>query len=273
MKLVEVKPLDRILQKHIECYQFFDITGPLWVKAIPTGTLECWIKLSGDFEIFDPEKGRFCPAGSSGAFPIGRKGYLFHVPERTRCINVKLVPSVLGLPGFKDFIENWQSFTFDQFVGDEGARAIRALDIGNFKSLVGTLDDIISAHNDFESIDPRIAAVLASILTADRQSLKVKDLAMENHLTVKSLERLIKKMFGMTPKKLITILRFGNSIKYLNKNGRQRFIDALQFGYYDQSHFIRECKRITEMNPTTFLSELSLNTNDMIFSPDDPGSN
>jgi len=273
LKLVEVKPLDRVLKKHIECYQLFEINGPLWVKAIPTGTLECWIKLSGDFEIFDPENGHFYAASSSGAFPIGSKGYLFHVPEKTTCINIKLVPSVLGLPNFKAFIDHWQGFTFEQFVGDKGAREIRTLDIKNFKNLAGTIDEIISAHNDFDCIDPRTAPVLASILTSDQQPLKVKDLAREHHLTVKSLERLIKKMFGMTPKKLIGILRFGNSIKYLNKTGGQRFIDTLQFGYYDQSHFIRECNRITEMNPTTFLSELSLNTNDMIFSPKDPGSN
>ncbi len=272
MKLVEVKPLDTVLKKHIECYQLFDITGPLWVKAIPTGTLECWIKLSGDFEIFDPERGRFCPASSSGAFPIGSEGYLFHVPEKTTCINVKLIPTVLGLSNFKGFIDHWQEFTFDQFVGEAGSRQMRDLNINQFGHLAGAIDGIIRAHNDFERLDPRIESVLASIISTDQQPLKVKNLAVENHLTVKSLERLIKKMFGMTPKKLIGILRFGNSIKYLNKTGGQRFIDALQFGYYDQSHFIRECNRITEMNPTTFLSELSLNTNDMIFSPEDPGS-
>lgn len=143
---------------------------------------------------------------------------------------------------------------------------IRNLDISNFENQSDVIDEAIKAHNDFDGINPRIKSVLKSIIDSGNRSLMVKDLATENDLTIKSLERLIRKMFGISPKKLVSILRFGNSIKFLNKTDGHQFIDVLQFGYYDQSHFIRERRKITEMNPTEVLSELSLSTNDMMFS-------
>jgi len=270
LKVIEIEPGDDLLKKYIECYQLFEIAEPLWVKAISTGTLECWIKLRGGFRIFDPKEGRFKPAASSGIFPVGTNGYVFHVPNNTICINIKLSPSVLALSSFKDLINQWESFNFDQFVGESGTNEFRNLDISDFENLSSKIDAIVKAHNDFESIDSRIQSVLTSIIASGNHPPTVKELAFENHLTIKSLERLIKKVFGMTPKKLIGILRFGNSIKFLNKTEGHRFIEALKFGYYDQSHFIRECNKIAEMNPSDILSELSLNTNDIIISSIEP---
>ena len=50
----------------------------------------------------------------------------------------------------------------------------------------------------------------------------------------------------------------------LKKNEGFKFIDTLEFGYYDQSHFIRECKRITQLNPKDFLSKLNMDVHDII---------
>ncbi len=264
LKVVEVEPTDKVLKKYIERYQFFEAAEPLLVKAVPTGTLECWIKLDGHFEIFDPRKEVFKPSGRSGIFPMGSELCVYFVPKEIKCVNIKMKPQVLALPSFKHLFPDWERFSANQFFGDQGLEVIKTFDLSSFNNSAVIIDSIIRENNDFESVDAKVESILMSMTSAKDQRMKISDIANENNLTVKSLERLIKKTFGMTPKKLVSILRFGNSIKYLNKSEGHRFIDALQFGYYDQSHFIRECRRLTGMNPKEFLSKLLLTTNDLV---------
>ena len=95
--------------------------------------------------------------------------------------------------------------------------------------------------------------------------MRVSELAAQNHLSVKSFERLVNRVCGMTPKQLLRIIRFGKSSIHLKKSAGARLIDALEFGYYDQSHFSKECKRLTQLRPTEFLSKLQLNVADLVF--------
>ncbi len=262
--MIEVEPLDEVLKKYIDKYQFFEVSGPLFVKAVPSGTLECWIKLDGSFEIFDPKEAVFKPSGESGIFPMGSQVCAYFIPKKVKCLNVKLKPLILGLPNFKSLTTQWEQFSANQFMGDDGLKQIHSLDFSKFEKSIGVIDAIIKEHNDFSGIDFRIESILQTIVSPKNKNLKITELADENHLTVKSLERLIKDIFGMTPKKLISVLRFGDSIKHLNSTEGYRLIDALQFGYYDQSHFIRECKKISTMKPKELLAKLWVNTNDLV---------
>jgi len=44
----------------------------------------------------------------------------------------------------------------------------------------------------------------------------------------------------------------------------EMFVEALAFGYYDQSHFIRECKRIAGVSPKELFSNMRLSTPDLM---------
>lgn|GEM_PF-3399117 len=265
MYVQEYQSQNPLIQRFVAKYQLFQCRGPFLVKAIPSGTCECWVVLEGEFKIFDTKDNAFRSAGQAGFFPLSSGGFTYFFEEDLRCFNIKLKPSVLGLPAFTKFIDNWREISITNFLGQDGPSRIKNLDFSKAKDVTNTLDQLILAANDLNGVDQRIETLLTSIFSPENAELKVSDLAALNHLTVKSFERLVNRVCGMTPKKLLSVIRFGKSSVHLKKSSGARLIDALEFGYYDQSHFSKECKRLTKLRPTEFLSKLQLNVADLIF--------
>ena len=194
---------------------------------------------------------------------MGSQVCAYFIPKSVKCFNIKLKPQILSLPGFESLVMDWRKFSAESFLGTDGLKKLQCLDFERLEDIASVIDGLLLVFNDFESQDPQIESILNSIVSQSAR-IRVEALASQNHMTVKSLERLTKKVFGMPPKKLLSILRFGESTRRLKEADGFRFIDTLQFGYYDQSHFIRECKKITNMNPTEFLSKLKLSTHDLV---------
>ena len=63
---------------------------------------------------------------------------------------------------------------------------------------------------------------------------------------------------------LCKIFRFEKTTAYLQKNESAKLIEALDFGYYDQSHFIKTCKKITGISPRKLFERMKLPTKDLI---------
>ena len=264
MKIIEYEPKEELVKKYVYKYQFFEVDGPLFVKTVPTGTLECWIVLDGNFEAFDPEDGKFKLSKESGFFPIGNTNHSYFIRDHIKCFNIKMKPITLGLTNFKGFIGNWRNLPVELFLGPNGQDKIKSLDFTKTDKISDQIDLILTNNNNLTSLDFKIEAFITSIFSENGINLKISQLADKNNLSIKSLERLTKEFFGMSPKKLLNFIRFGMSAVKLKKNEGYQFIDTLEFGYYDQSHFIRECRRITQLNPKEFLSKLNLGVHDLI---------
>ena len=68
--------------------------------------------------------------------------------------------------------------------------------------------------------------------------------------------QLIKEKSGLTPKSIQKINRFDRCLRLLNKQASVEWAAlALDAGYADQSHFIREFRQFTGYTPTTYLQE------------------
>jgi AraC-like DNA-binding protein len=81
--------------------------------------------------------------------------------------------------------------------------------------------------------------------------LKIEELANSLNISRRFLEKEFKKYIGMTPKKYTQIERF----KKILKNKDRKSLDAaLEYGYYDQSHFIKEFKEFSGETPRKFFS-------------------
>ncbi|MEM9075776.1 MAG: helix-turn-helix domain-containing protein [Bacteroidota bacterium] len=69
-----------------------------------------------------------------------------------------------------------------------------------------------------------------------------------------TLERYFKKETGLTPKKFQTLQRFKKVLRELSTTKNQDWQHyVLEYGYYDQSHFIKEMKRFTGHTPSELL--------------------
>jgi AraC-like DNA-binding protein len=80
--------------------------------------------------------------------------------------------------------------------------------------------------------------------------LSVEELCRQLGVNYKWLERNFRKQMGITPKTYISTIRFLHA--YINTGGREANLThvALEHGYYDQNHFIKEFRKHTGRTPS-----------------------
>jgi len=82
----------------------------------------------------------------------------------------------------------------------------------------------------------------------------VGDLSMELGMSTRMIQRVMVDQVGLTPKQLILNVRLQRAIAQLRDRGSHRRLGevASACGYADQSHLIRDFKRLTERLPSSF---------------------
>lgn len=71
----------------------------------------------------------------------------------------------------------------------------------------------------------------------------------------RQLLRIFHKQYGVSPKVLLNILRLHLCLTLLKQSELELSDIAVQCGFYDQSHFIKEIKRYTGISPLKLLSD------------------
>jgi AraC-like DNA-binding protein len=98
--------------------------------------------------------------------------------------------------------------------------------------------------------DPLIERVQAALVSGDLPP--VPDFAAGLGLAQRSLERLCKRAFGFTPKRLLRRQRFLRTLAQIGDRLDQPLAVLLDGSYYDQSHFIREFRAYMGMTPGAY---------------------
>lgn len=87
--------------------------------------------------------------------------------------------------------------------------------------------------------------------------LGITDLAVEEGISVRQLERRFLKQVGVSPRQFANVIRFRRVFDMLNDAGKPDWVRlALTAGYFDQSHMIRDFRRFLGCSPTQFVSQL-----------------
>lgn len=91
-----------------------------------------------------------------------------------------------------------------------------------------------------------------ALLSEDVQSLA--DLQAFLNLPTYTVRRLAKRYFGFLPVTLIARTRFMRSLMAVMETGAVRGYHMIDPGYFDTSHFLRDCKRFLGMTARQFLA-------------------
>jgi AraC-like DNA-binding protein len=92
-------------------------------------------------------------------------------------------------------------------------------------------------------------------LYATQGQIRMRDLATHCCLSLRQFERRFKQLTGIAPKTLARLIRFELIRDRLICEPVPRLLDlACDFGYTDQSHFIRDFKTIAACTPQAFLA-------------------
>lgn len=101
-----------------------------------------------------------------------------------------------------------------------------------------------------EPVEPAILALHGALVDPDM--LTVGDLAARLGMTVRSVERLSRRVFGFPPKLLLRRQRFLRSLARFMLDPSRRWLGSLDCHYHDQSHFVRDFRRFMGMCPSAY---------------------
>jgi AraC-like DNA-binding protein len=89
-------------------------------------------------------------------------------------------------------------------------------------------------------------------ITARKGLARMDELKNTLGIDYRTLERRFKTTVGLTPKEFARIIRFKNVYKAFRKNHSKDNAYFLDWGYYDQSHYIKEFKYFMGNTPTAY---------------------
>jgi AraC-like DNA-binding protein len=99
----------------------------------------------------------------------------------------------------------------------------------------------------------RLVAAAVSALSAAHGAIRIGQLSRDLEISRDRLERRFRHVVGMRPKQFANLLRVRRAID-LHGSGSSLTRAAIEAGYCDQSHFIRDFKLVTGEAPRRFLS-------------------
>ncbi|MEQ9308576.1 MAG: helix-turn-helix domain-containing protein [Balneolaceae bacterium] len=256
-------PQDPAVSLHIDRYQLYYFSKPAYLKTVPNGKFDIYFILDGSFSVLDQSDGTFKKAPKTGLFFASNDSSLLRIDAGMKCINIKMKISVLGHPEFKlpktDKLLVPFFFPYSPEVRQEMTKRLTAGQEGFETEWLDALFKKILSPIPNEG---KILQVLEEF--TDLKNEDIESISRSLYMTTKSLYRFVKKHFSLTPKQLKDVIRFDLTTSHLMKNPSTNLVEALSFGYYDQSHFVKECRKITGMSPKKFFSGLHFTTNDLI---------
>jgi transcriptional regulator GlxA family with amidase domain len=82
--------------------------------------------------------------------------------------------------------------------------------------------------------------------------LEIEELAKQVHISKRQIQRDFKNYVGLSPKKYARILRFNYIFKLMQEKDMKWVDIAIQSGYFDQAHFIKNFKEFTGEEPSNY---------------------
>jgi AraC-like DNA-binding protein len=105
-----------------------------------------------------------------------------------------------------------------------------------------------------DPVADQVAALVQQILD-DREICKVDDLVRRCGRSARTLQRLFGDYVGVSPKWVIQRYRLHEAVARIHGGGADWAAMALELGYFDQAHFIRDFKAVVGRTPRKYGAE------------------
>ena len=100
---------------------------------------------------------------------------------------------------------------------------------------------------------PNLCAALSQLMNQNMGNIRISELEQHTRYSARSINKIFTDYYGFSPKIYCLILRFQYSLFNITRNRHRNLTSlALNLGYADQSHFLREFKKFAAMSPKHF---------------------
>jgi len=260
MRYEEFRPAEP-LAKFVKCFWVLESATPHATdpeRILPDGCTEMVFHLGDPFDQHNSD-------GSMERQPLAllvgqmRQHLLIKPTGRVQVLGVRFWPG--GAYPFLTIPQNeiaGQVIALDSIWGGVSrelhSRIADAANPGQSVSQVETV--LLSRLNNFHRPNHGVMNAITLILRSGG-CLPIESLAEGMGVSLRKLDRMFNTRVGLTPKTLSRLVRFQRVFKVLEErpNGRDWVQVALDCGYYDQSHFIKEFSAFAGKGPTSYFAE------------------
>ena len=165
-----------------------------------------------------------------------------------RCFGVRFQPGKGILPdelSMEMLVDNDLEIDGDIFGENITEKIVMAKDIYERSKIFKEAYEELVFSRISLSDKERISDYLVSRITRAKGQVTIQQLEEETNYSACYLRRIFKSYHGISPKQFAQYIRFQNLLEQINKDDI-RFDDiALECGYYDEAHMMREFKNYT----------------------------
>jgi len=129
----------------------------------------------------------------------------------------------------------------------------RLNEAGTFATQISIFEDWLKLKLSRRAGLDSLAVHATGLISNRRGSLAISAVADRFGVSERRLERHFKRSVGISPKVFSRIVRFQSVVRAVQKDPTADVLEtALDFGYYDQSHLIREFRQFSGITPQVF---------------------
>lgn len=188
---------------------------------------------------------------------VGRDRFTYEYRGRGRVFGVKFRPGA-----FLPFLREPVTRITDGYLplaaiwgpDDASMLAAELAEAPDLDALVAVAETHLRSH--LPPPDPEVARIgeIVHALLHDRSITRVEDVAERFSLSARSLQRLFRRYVGVTPKHVLQSYRLHEAAWRLAQAGPDEpwAEVAVELGYFDQSHFIRDFTRAVGLPPGAY---------------------
>jgi AraC-like DNA-binding protein len=126
-------------------------------------------------------------------------------------------------------------------------------DAHGFKEMVAVVESFLLKQVNRSVKDHHRLDEVSNIILQSTDNISIEWLAKESCLSLRQYERKFKERMGISPRYFNKIVRFENAFRLKNKSPQLDWLSiAIQCGYHDYQHLVKDYKAFTNQSPTGF---------------------
>lgn len=250
-----------LLRSFIETYRKVIVKEELSGVTIANGRIDVVVLLNGYLTYFDEARKTHIEIPRAVFFPFtGSGNSQIKVGRGTQLINIKCYPHVLTRSAFTG-VETSSFLDFRELFAEEEVEKFcdELLIAESFNEATVILDQFFERHLLDEVEGSELVSKVIDFMEQQRNDMvSLAILAEEEGVSVKTLERHFKRRTGLSTRIYRDLIRFQRAARQIKGRGEYKhgdLLEALGNGYYDQSHFVKACRRITGLSPKALFAK------------------
>jgi AraC-like DNA-binding protein len=218
----------------------WDLRGqpPHRVETLPHPSVHLIFERAGKSEVWGPARAKFSRL-------LQRKGRVFAVKFRPG----GFYPFVqVSVSRFTDVV-----IALKDIFGAQGADLDRAVLKSDDCSCIAAIEAFLRSLHPLSDENASRASEIVYAVAKEREILKVQDLVERYRMDKRTLQRLFARYVGVSPKWVIQRYRLHEAAEQLSARTTLSQSElALNLGYSDQAHFVRDFKAIVGVSPVAY---------------------